>query len=89
MSEMRCTLLAENTGRKKSNRHYGTIAQLCRAVSSQLRHASAAKTQPDKVVRWTIDNRQSEKALECGPMPHVNIGGALCSTPQSLADAHY
>ena len=31
---------------------------------------------------------------ECGPMPNVmaampNIGGALCSTPQSLADAHY
>jgi len=32
--------------------------------------------------------------LECGPMPNVmvalpNISGALCSTPQSLADAHY
>jgi len=32
--------------------------------------------------------------LECGPMPNVmaampNIGGAFCSTPQSLADAHY
>jgi len=32
--------------------------------------------------------------LECGPMPKLmvalpNIGGALCSTPQSLADAHY
>jgi len=32
--------------------------------------------------------------LECGPMPNVmtalqNIGGALCSAPQSLADAHY
>jgi len=32
--------------------------------------------------------------LECGPMPNVmvalpNIAGALCSTPQSLADAHY
>jgi len=32
--------------------------------------------------------------LECGPMPNVmvallNIGGALCSTSQSLADAHY
>jgi len=32
--------------------------------------------------------------LQCGPMPNVmaalpNIGGALCSTPQSLADAHY
>ena len=32
--------------------------------------------------------------LECGTMPNVmvalpNIGGALCSTPQSFADAHY
>jgi len=32
--------------------------------------------------------------LECGPMPNLmvalpNIGGALCSTPQSLADTHY
>jgi len=32
--------------------------------------------------------------LECEPMPNVmaalpNIGGVLCSTPQSLADAHY
>jgi len=32
--------------------------------------------------------------LECGLLPKVmvalpNIGGALCSTPQSLADAHY
>jgi len=37
---------------------------------------------------------QYTKQLECGPMPNVmvalpNIGGALCSTPQSLADAHY
>ena len=37
---------------------------------------------------------QAIKQLECGPMPNVmvalpNIGGALCSTPQSLANAHY
>jgi len=36
----------------------------------------------------------TQRKLECGPMPNVmialpNIGGALCSTPQSLADAHY
>jgi len=30
MSKMCCTRLAENTGRK--NRHFGTIAQLCRAI---------------------------------------------------------
>jgi len=36
---------------------------------------------------------QELEKLECGPMPNVivampNIGGTLCSTPQSLADAH-
>ena len=35
---MRCTLLAENTGRK--NRHFGTIAKVSRAMSSKLRHLS-------------------------------------------------
>jgi len=42
MSELCWTGLAENTGRKKvaKNRHLGTIAQLCRAISLQLRHIS-------------------------------------------------
>ena len=41
-SETCCTWLAENAGRKKvaKNRHLGTIAQLCRAISTQLRHVS-------------------------------------------------
>jgi len=38
--------------------------------------------------------KKTKNKLECGPMPNVmaaltNIGGALCSTPQSLADAYY
>ena len=41
-----------------------------------------------------LRSQQKRTELECGPMPNVmvalpNIGGALCSTPQSLADAHY
>jgi len=40
-SEMCCTRLAENTGRKKIVIcAVGTIAQLCLAISSQLRHVS-------------------------------------------------
>ena len=40
------------------------------------------------------DVADSCKKLKCGPMPNVmvalpNIGGAFCSTLQSLADAHY
>jgi len=41
-----------------------------------------------------IETGKDKFKLECGPMPNVivtltNIGGALCSTPQNLADAHY
>ena len=41
-SETCWTRLAQNTVRKKvaKNRHLGTIAQLCRAISLQLRHIS-------------------------------------------------
>jgi len=37
---MCCTQLAENTGRKKvaKKHHLGTIAEICRAISLQLRH---------------------------------------------------
>jgi len=38
--------------------------------------------------------KKTKSKLECGPMPNAmvalpNTGGALGSTPQSLADAHY
>jgi len=41
-----------------------------------------------------IRRRKKERELECGAMPNVMaalpiIDGALCSTPQSLADACY
>ena len=37
---------------------------------------------------------EDRKKLECGQMPNVmaalpNVGGVHCSTPQSLAHAHY
>jgi len=45
------------------------------------------------VFLWTLGGRYFSQ-LECGPMPNLmvtlpNTGGALCSTPQSLADVHY
>ena len=43
--EMYCARLAGNAGRKKSpkNRHLGIIAQLCWAISLQLRHIDNGK----------------------------------------------
>jgi len=42
---------------------------------------------------YNVNNIKYTIKLECGPMPNVmvalNIGGALCSMPQTLADAHY
>ena len=43
---------------------------------------------------WLRNDTRNIVTLECGPMPNVmaalpNIGGTLCSTPQSLVDAHY
>ena len=51
--------------------------------------------QPASISVYLKDNRhETVQKLECGPMPNVmaalpNTGGALYSTPQSLADAHY
>jgi len=45
-------------------------------------------------VRIIIIIKPNQNELGCGPMINVmaampNRGGALCSMPQSLADAHY
>jgi len=47
-----------------------------------------------ETVSSKVFHNEFQIELECGPMPNVmvallNIGGALCSTPQSLADARY
>jgi len=47
--------------------------------------------QGERFYKRSTKNRKNQK---CGPMPNVmvalpNIGGAFCSTPQSLADAPY
>jgi len=47
-----------------------------------------------EIRRGNKKEERNRMKLECGSMPNVmvalpNIGGAFCSTPQSLADAHY
>jgi len=51
-------------------------------------------TEPNKFISFKQPLLWYIKNLECGPMPNLmvalpNIAGALCSMPQSLADAHY
>jgi len=45
-----------------------------------------------RIAQHVLGTADNINTLECGPMPNVmaalsNIGGALCSTSQSLADA--
>jgi len=61
-SEMCCTRLAGNSGRK--HRHFGTIAQPCRAIPSELTHVSTigknmlnsntSSTCPDNIVNFGL-----------------------------------
>jgi len=72
------TRLAANTGRKKvaKNRHLGTIAQLRRAISSQLRHVS---TIGKKLVKQQYLLHMSLQYVNFGPLvaeihPFVSLG---------------
>ena len=73
-----------------------TSADVCKLIPSgatpwtALSQTLYSPLSEDTVPRCRLNYKQ----LECGPMPNVmvallNIGGALCSTPQSLADTHY
>jgi len=64
MSEMCCTRLAENTGRKKSPkiRHLGTISQLCRAISS---HVS---TIGKSLLNSNISSKRAHNMANFGPL---------------------
>jgi len=79
MSEMCGTRLAENTGRKKvpKNRHLGTIAQLCRAISSQLRHVS---TLGKKLLSSNISSRCPHNMVNFGLLA-AEIFSLVCRTP--------
>ena len=66
-SETCCMRLAENTGRQKvtKNRHLGAIAQLCRAISSQLRHVS---TIGKKLVKQQYASTSPHNMVNFGPL---------------------
>ena len=81
-SEMCCTRLAANTGRKRSskNRHLGTIPQLCRAISSQLRHIS---TIGKKLFSSNISSTCSHNMVNFGPLA-AEIDPVVWGTPANF-----
>jgi len=81
-SETCCTRLAANTGRKKSskNRHLGTIAQLCRAISSQLRHIS---TVGKNLLSSNISSTCPHNVVNFGPLA-AEIDPVVWGTPANF-----
>ena len=79
---MCCSRLAANTGCKKvaKNRHLGTIAQLCRAISSQLRHIS---TIGKKLLSSNISSTRPHNMVNFGP-PAAEIISLVWGTPANF-----
>jgi len=78
-----CTRLAENTGHRKSskNRHLGTIAQICRAISSQLRHIS---TTGKNLLNSNISLTCSHNMANFDPLP-AEIDPVFWGTPANFS----
>jgi len=81
-SETCCTRLAINTGRKKfaKNRHLGTIAQFCRAISSQLRQVS---TIGKNLLSSNMSSRCPHNIVNFDPLA-AEIGLPVWGTPANF-----
>jgi len=79
-SEMYCTRLTEMQDAK--NRHLGTIAQLCPAVSSQLRHLS---TIGKKLLNSNTSSTCPDNMVNFGPLA-AEIGSGFGAPLQILTD---
>jgi len=81
-SETFCTRLAENTGRKKSPKihHLCTIAQICPAMSSQLRHVSTVEK---NLLNSNISPTCSYNMVNFGPLT-AEIVSLVWGTPPTF-----
>jgi len=79
---MCCTWFAGNTGRKNDakNRHLSTIAQLCWAVSSQLRHIS---TIGKNLLSSNTSSTCPHSMVKFGPLT-AEIGSGVWGTRANL-----
>ena len=81
-SEMCCTRLAENIGRKNyaKNRHLRTIAECCRAISSQVRNVSSIGK---KMLNSNISSTRPHNMANVGPLT-AEIGWRVWGTPTNF-----
>ena len=80
---MCCSRLAANTGHKKvaKNCHLGTIAQLCRSISSQLRHVSTIAKK--KLLSSNISSTCPQNMVNFGPLA-AEIVSFVWGTPANF-----
>jgi len=80
---MCCAWLAENTGCKKvaKNCHLGTIAQLCRAISPQLRHISTIGKK--NLLSSNMSSRCSHSVVNFSPLV-AKIDPVVWGTPANF-----
>jgi len=84
---MCCTQLAENTGCKKSPKicHLGTITQLCRAVSLQIKHVSTIAKK--NLLNSNISSRCPHNMANFGPLT-AEIVSLVWGTPANFSGFH-
>ena len=86
------TNVAEKVGNQKVL-YFPTSHSQCFCTTRETGNPEIASFHLNAVCFFT-KKHETQLKLECGPMPNLmvalpNIGGALCSTPQSLADVLY
>jgi len=83
MSEMCCTRLAKNTGRKmaQKNHRVRTIAQICRAISSQLRHVLTIRKKD--LLNSNISSTRPHNMVNFCPLT-PEIGSGVWGSPANL-----
>ena len=81
---MCCTWLSENPGCKNyaKNRHLHTIAQLCRAISSQLRYVSTIGKK--NLLNTNISFTSPHNMVNVGPLT-AEIGWRVLGTPGNFS----
>ena len=81
-------------GHRHMHKNVVKIARVVPEISSRTDRQTHRQTYSSQYFATAPVGKVINIILECGPMPNVmaamqNIGVALCSTPQGLADAHY
>jgi len=80
----RGSLEIQDAKKVAKNRHLGTIAQICRAISSQLRHVS---TFGKNLLSSNTSSTRPDNMVNFGPLT-AQIGSGIWGTPTNFNGFH-